>query len=166
MCEKSAYLISGRKCGLESRNAPETDSAVPALWCSVSISIPTGLLSRQNARFHAFLSAVTSAAANVVFFPPQWSKDKACTLLRALGVGVCVCVLDWRVKWDYRVSQLDHICFSEDSHNMAPIYNVRQSVRLHSEFHILFAKNIVGIPSVFLLPGTVNQERSNIMSKR
>lgn len=40
---------------------------------------------------------------------------------------LCV-LLDPRVKWDYRVSQLDHICFSEESHNMAPIYNIIHSV--------------------------------------
>lgn len=37
-------------------------------------------------------------------------------------------LLDQRVKWDYGVSQLEHICFSEESHNTAPIYNIIQSV--------------------------------------
>lgn len=46
---------------------------------------------------------------------------------------VCVCwsvraSLDQRVKWDYGVSQLEHICFSEESHNTAPIYNIIKSV--------------------------------------
>ena len=91
----------------------------------------------ENAGFHAFLIVVTSAASNVFFL---LHNDQRIKLVYVLSVNtVCVCVLlNQRVRWDYRVSQLEHICFSEESHNMAPVYNIIQSVPFPSVFPTLF----------------------------
>lgn len=59
--------------------------------------------------------------------------------LHCMCVGVCVSVsLDQKVRWDYRVSQLEHICFSEESHNMTLIFNIIQSALIWLVFPTQF----------------------------
>lgn len=81
------------------------------------------------------------------FLPRNYQRIKLAYALSLCTVYVCavcvsVCVLlDQEVKWDYRVTQLEHICFSEESHNMARIYSIIQSVLFRSVFPTLFTRH-------------------------
>lgn len=50
------------------------------------------------------------------FLPHSDQRIKLVLCVHCMCVCALKCVsLDQRVKWDYRVNQLDHICFSEES---------------------------------------------------
>lgn len=96
----------------------------------------------RNAFFHAFPPAVTSAATNVFFSATPWSKDKACALC-SLYVCACaeVCVAGSESEVGLQSKSAGPHLLLWGIHNMAPIYNIIQSVPFRSEFLALFTRH-------------------------